>query len=381
MLMKLKKFNLFLVIAVLIVVTAGAVRAETLTDDQIKMAIQQDRERLFKKYNITVAKSGEYPVTIFDNDKVPLPDANLIDPFKWVDNDTLIYQKNEKSIFDSIVTVNLKTFELKKVADDGAGLCYDTETHRIEYSARSPNGGHSLIKYGVLGQPLKTQEYSDDDFKSGLYPYYVNSFDCTFYTPRPDLGKAERLLRVEDGSVKGELKDPATNIETPGVYIFTKKDGTEKKLEFGAAPSRILHYDYFSHLYWITHITPDHKLAVMRLDKNFDIVKEEMYPSGTEYGIFSVRRGFISAFVSPARNMDGKLIRGKAGEIYNSMGGMVLVTQTPGLLEILEGDVSKISVSPNGCRAVFLYTQNINKPSPGQVGVIDLCKNFYEGEK
>jgi hypothetical protein len=385
---KILAFAAFLTITLFISFQAGAD-----IDKKYEIEAQQRKEEIYKKYNVEIANRDEYPITMLTHEQVPLPQRDF-DPFRWVDSDTLIYVKDiemtpeERRVHTRlnhnfpIITVNLKTLQMNEVSPKGALFCFDTETQNIVYSMAPDTDGGRVIGYGTFGKELKKYKFfPKEDIRESYYPYSINKYDCTLY-PVPVV-KGEERLREGDGSVGRELDPANTPWDKKGVYIIKKPDGSQKRVAFGDSNVIAFHYDYFSKRYWkketSAETTEGEISHVWWFDRNFSLISEEKYGPGSGLGMgselwYAVKPGFLIEWRGSYRSEDKKK--------FLRYGGLYLILRDNRRIELFDGSVQNISVSPNGCRAVFVYNSSEKTlPLPTRdhaymnVGIVDICKS------
>jgi hypothetical protein len=355
-------------------------------------AFEAKKAEIFKKFNVQVAKPGEFPITIFPADKVPpvMHGVGMVGDIVWQDNDTIMYvpqsdippaRLREKAGLLSLVSVNLKTFERKEIDKvSGQYVCYDYETHNIRYVGAIGEGDNKqrAVFYGKLGEALKTD--FQVRFQGEKQPQnWDHTIDCTYYPVLPPPGDTGRsAIRVSDGYL---VLDQQNGKDLPGHFVLTKPDGTVKRFTLGTSNLDVFRYDNFSHLYWHyedTHWNKD-KIAdgidVWRLTRDMDVVSKEFYRHGPwAYGYpltHSTKPGFI---FGGHTWVDNAVPRRRP--ISHEF--LFLAKPDGSIIEIAEDILGeKIVVSPNGCKVIGSARRPSDEGASKQTGQfiqINLCK-------
>lgn len=340
---------------------------------------QTDRDeylhQFYKNKNITEASLADFPVKIFDNEDVPLPTTGVGAIF-WLDNDTIIYKaSDDKPLVDSstaesaptnefIISVNLNSFAKKSASN--AGLIAASQENYLQHA-----------RYGTPLQGCQILLEND--------------------------GHACREKIVVDIATKSTYEDDFD----PKVIIVKKDTGEEKKLIFDRPVYPLeFHFDRFSNSYWISS-----EKKVWRFDRAFNKLSEESYPKGI-WGAFECRQShwryswalpcnFLEFSVKHGFLISGRAVisdRDNSRKDLFSTEGLFLATKD-GQAFKMPDDIDEvgrgISVSPDGCKAVFIKFykprpkmrsgdsmsgDELNRLREAKLGVVNVCQ-FFEKNK
>jgi hypothetical protein len=370
-------------------------------------ALAGQKVDIYKKYNIEIAKPGEYPVTIYSNEDVPLPAMQPLEKIFWEDSDTLLYKKNVQGLtfrqqhedpIVPIISVNLRTLEKKEIgkaiynSGTGQNLCYDTLSKNIVYPTLSKinekdKTSEFTFVHGVLGETLSKSTIPH--IMGTPAKFRVNNYDCSFiypYNEDPGFlvdGVKTTALRSEDGRIGLLRSAPSHGPEKQTTYLYISPEKEKKTFSFGHAQLPLLNFDSYANQYWIgqTNLS-DKSVTIHRYDRRFNLVSEKTYPQGpwpfahpAPAYLASTKRGYL--IYRP--NYEEK----EKHHLFLLMfdGKIVEVLRDYGLNHL-------VSVSPDGCRAAFFHFQEKESSESGEfgslkwgarpwprVGILELCKN------
>lgn len=350
-----------------------------------------------KHYGVIKPSPGTYPVTIYENDEVPLPASGDIEDVRWFDNETLILVQDIPSISwrdgreDNafpVIIVRLADLTIKKIGRAlRVGVCFDARSKKISYVADATYGGveegklkkrlsvtfmHGKFPKSVHRRKVVTSNYPATDFT-------VNQFDCTLYVRENEktFGWPEGTVPLREGDGFFGAKPPeqvrtienGTRIITqkPTVYVYVSPEGERREFTLVDAPYRsYLKYDSANDEYWLPYtFSETGEMVIARFDSDtFQQVSKKKYKAGPW-----PRNGLIFA----AKN--GYLIYKPTLKEKNYL---YLLTHDGQIIEVMRdyGYKGNLSISPNGCRAAFFHQdKHSNRPqAPKKIAVVELCE-------
>lgn len=319
-----------------------------------------------------------YPVKMFPSEQVPAPSGILSTDIAWIDNSTLIYKllpsEGDTATATSIVTVNLDTLERKELdaATHRGQFCYDTMTKNIVYSTsitQQRDGISSIAKFtwGVLGSDLNTTEVENRRGKA--VEMLINRYDCSFHYPwkwdnpsRVVEGVYMTDLPQKDGRIGRVIKKDVSPHQQ-GTLLFEAPEGKTKVVSNAESGYLLPAFDMASGQYWLyqfSHLA--RTVTVWRYDRQFNLLSQKTYPPGpwpTGTNLHAVKPGYLiyRSVLGGAGKFFLLSFDGTVTEVFSDFG--------------LRGGVS---ISPDGCRAVFLHQE---VPGccrfPQQLAYVNLC--------
>jgi len=336
-----------------------------------------------KKHNVIDPPEGAFPVTVFDNDDVPLPDSKFV----WLDNNTVIYhQYKEEPPTDR--------FQL-----------YQAKAHAVKELKPPPTPVLQPRQESFISVNLVTLEKKTDCTKKDMENSHPHMPDGKNAMRRMDRRTMCPNLIPGDGyacytpTPQGIQKQPLWNNPYYRSVTVTRDDGSQKTFHFDRAifPLRF-HYNAFSNQYWIAS-----ENKVWRFDRKFEHVTEELYPfkpSGREREFVNHGIGRVPANYLKYSTRHGFLIRAhfSSPNLYDEYdtvfqgNGIFLLQKNVKSLRVYTGWQNNIgdnsfSISPDGCKALFLKYGKVTKKRKeaivysslygieANVAMIDLCRN------
>lgn len=315
---------------------------------------------IFLSQKCLADEKTSYPVKIYPVEKVPVPFWSLPTSVAWIDNHTIIYKtipaEGDVAKTTSLIAVNLDTLERKDIdiATHHGTFCYDTLSKNIVYSTsiqkHDPKWWTIEYKQGVLGEALKNIKIEDTKSKSGQL--FINPFDCSFHYPfkwdNPDRsveGVYMRELPRLDGRI-GRQQQKNSPPHPYGTLLYEAPDGKTKVVPSDEGGFFLPSFEHFSGLYWHYNYNRfDRTVRVWHYDRQFNLLSLKTYPPGpwgTGQILHTMKLGYlIYRSVAP---VSGKLflltLDGEVIEVFHDLG--------------FRGN---LSVSPDGCKAIFLHQE------------------------
>ncbi|MBL8714082.1 MAG: hypothetical protein JNM12_14400 [Alphaproteobacteria bacterium] len=360
----MKRF--FLII--LIIITAAVIREaidinlSSAPEYEDKAAWKENSER---RSNEKRAAYSSYDAHIITPHKIivktyKFPDIPKgIGRIDWADDENLIYFEDDKSIPRSFISVNLKTRQKKKIAQNMTiNYCFDSSSGNIAFYDRGvtkPDGEVmvSIVQYGKLGTDLTYVPRTSKNFETAR----VQEIDCKFYLgyPQPDIF----VLRTGDGFVSKENEK----------FFLNMADGTSRELNLSENAAPFFRYAGFADTYYTTRLLPDKRTEVTLFDHKLQPLSKMTYAAGPWW--FD-----INPNVNPAIGIltkAGLLIFGEHPKIpYKHT--LFLAKENAAIVEITSeiDRKNEISLSPDGCKIAWAQHEDEKFSS---INVFELCRS------
>lgn len=342
--------------------------------------------RVFYETNgITIPSADDFPVTFYEKEIVPLPKQGS-SGVTWTDNHTLQYV----------------------ISDNPTGLGKDEKNLRVVEVDLSANPIKVITLPANTGTELDVRKDSamsqSGPFKECAKLQSGDGYACIQELYLDDHG-------ADAGRPNGLLKEWA--------IVHRDDKGTKKntfKFPVHVSPFNIK-FDPYSNTYWMQ---PDQMRAekIVRFDRDFKKMSEETYPEKLWGGHFNSGVSFFGHHFTYEEPFLKQVVKngfvvGKAVEIsdYNDLGNsrskpkllfrkdaIFLVLKDGRAFKLVEvphfkeeymsSDDELFSVSPDGCKVLFLQLEERTKRPPegisftmyfgrtGKVGIVDVCSYF-----
>ncbi len=316
--------------------------------------------RFYKYFNIEQSSNADFPITIFDVTKAPVP-VHFKNIY-WINDSTIVYETNEKP-----------------PAPLGQGQFYTGSTFPISLDLKT-----------LSKEPLSKELFEEIKESNPEYRFLSDASDLCQKMFPGDLRACYKIWDETEAARQKDKKISNTDTFDPKIIVIKRDSGEEKTIAVHKPVyPPTFHYDKFSHQYWANT-----GQTVWKYDEKFNLVSVSDYPNGwwspshcyqshwsyswepncldsglehsTKYGFLIVEDFMISDIDKPEikrLNAGGILLTTPQGKIYK--------------LQDMQLFGSKFSVSPDGCHALFVK-DNGNKSQ--NLAMIELC-SFFEKSK
>lgn len=277
----------------------------------------------------------------------------------WADDENLAYFEDDNSIPRSFISVNLKTRQKKKLAQNmTTNYCFDSSSGNIAFYDRGvakPDGEVmvSIVQYGKLGTDLTYVPRTSKNFETAR----VQEIDCKFYLgyPQPDIF----VLRTGDGFVSKENEK----------FLLNMADGTSRELSLSENTAPFFRYAGFFDSYYTTRLLPDKQTEVTLFDHKLQPLSKMTYPAGPWW--FDINSNLDPAIGILTKA--GLLIFGEQPKIpYQDT--LFLAKENARVVEITSeiDRKNEISLSPDGCKIAWAKHEDEKISS---INVFELCRS------
>ena len=269
----------------------------------------------------------------------PLPQKG----YKWKERRLIILNVDTNEI--------VKTFYKDRFDQTYLGIGFNPKTREMSVSKRGFN--------------------DKKDSQEHLYGHLTEDFDFVI---------EERLEKAKEPEWYYNLKEinaRMVNASKPGVYDFTRADGTTSEIDLNFHIYAHPTYDKIRDQYFLAASTKDNRNKIWYFDHDMNITDEYWIDRVSLIRSFPRSRLRIPAkggFVVPCGRSDANGVnRDFDGEIISEH--LCYAKYDNSIIRAVKGRVSGLSVSPNGCRIFgFVKENKETNPFQGQNFMVDICQ-------